>query len=158
MKKLAHSSLWAAVAVAGLILGSSPASAHEEATMVSMSQSRLNDLGYFAGHEDGFIGPQTRSALRDFQTYNGLAVTEILDGRTYDLLLAQDYALHNGGLVNGRPVTIRYVTTVQYAQPTSTAYTNTMCGARNAAVPTATPVSSYGSNDRFHSSPVVWHY
>ncbi|MEX1107711.1 MAG: peptidoglycan-binding protein [Dongiaceae bacterium] len=50
------------------------------AGLVLAVQTRLNDLGYNAGPEDGVFGPTTRGAVRTFQNDNGLPVTgEISD-------------------------------------------------------------------------------
>jgi peptidoglycan hydrolase-like protein with peptidoglycan-binding domain len=45
------------------------------AGLVLAVQTRLNDLGYNAGPEDGVFGPTTRGAVRTFQNDNGLPVT-----------------------------------------------------------------------------------
>jgi Putative peptidoglycan binding domain len=42
-------------------------------------QTRLRDLGYFAGNGTGVWGPASRYALRDFKTMNGLAEDEKWD-------------------------------------------------------------------------------
>jgi peptidoglycan hydrolase-like protein with peptidoglycan-binding domain len=47
----------------------------ETARLVHATQSRLNDLGYNAGPEDGVYGPTTRSAVREFQSDQGLPMT-----------------------------------------------------------------------------------
>lgn len=36
-------------------------------------QQRLNEMGYSAGPVDGVLGPQTRDAIKEYQTANGLA-------------------------------------------------------------------------------------
>ncbi len=46
------------------------------------AQQRLNDLGYDAGSPDGKFGSKTASALRQFQTDRGIAVTGRLDTAT----------------------------------------------------------------------------
>lgn len=45
------------------------------ANLVLAIQTRLNDLGYNAGPEDGVYGPTTRAAVRTFQNDKGLPVT-----------------------------------------------------------------------------------
>lgn len=47
----------------------------ETARLVHATQSRLNDLGYNAGPEDGVYGPTTRGAVREFQSDQGLPMT-----------------------------------------------------------------------------------
>jgi membrane-bound lytic murein transglycosylase B len=37
-------------------------------------QTTLNELGFNAGEPDGFSGPKTRNATRDYQRANNLAV------------------------------------------------------------------------------------
>ncbi len=51
-------------------------------------QSRLSGLGYHLGTPDGFWGPRTRSALRDFQEQNGLPVTGKYDEATNAVLMS----------------------------------------------------------------------
>lgn len=46
-----------------------------QANLIVAVQTRLNDLGYNAGPEDGVFGPTTRSAVRTFQNDNKLPVT-----------------------------------------------------------------------------------
>ncbi len=45
-------------------------------------QLALRDQGYYSGAIDGLIGPQTRTALGDFQHDHGLVVTEAVDEPT----------------------------------------------------------------------------
>jgi hypothetical protein len=45
-------------------------------------QTKLRDLGYFAGNGTGIWGPVSRYALRDFKTMNGLAEDEKWDRET----------------------------------------------------------------------------
>jgi len=52
-------------------------------------QEALARRGYYAGEVDGVIGPETRSAIQEFQRDNGLSVT----GRITPQLLQ---ALRNG--------------------------------------------------------------
>jgi Putative peptidoglycan binding domain len=49
-------------------------------------QSALQDWGYYAGSNDGILGPQTRGALAAFQADNGLAVTSAIDQPTLQTL------------------------------------------------------------------------
>ncbi len=50
---------------------------------IATTQALLDELGYDAGPADGVLGPQTRKAIRQFQTDGGFAVT----GETSDTLL-----------------------------------------------------------------------
>lgn len=52
-------------------------------------QSRLHDLGHYAGRVDGLLGHQTRLALGRFQLEKGFPVTCELDKRTVASLLDQ---------------------------------------------------------------------
>jgi hypothetical protein len=45
-------------------------------------QTKLHDLGYFAGNGSGIWGPASRYALRDFKTMNGLAEDDKWDRDT----------------------------------------------------------------------------
>jgi hypothetical protein len=45
-------------------------------------QTKLHDLGYFAGNGSGIWGPASRYALRDFKTMNGLAEDDKWDRET----------------------------------------------------------------------------
>jgi hypothetical protein len=49
-------------------------------------QTKLRDLGYFAGNGSGTWGPASRYALRDFKTMNGLAEDEKWDRETENRL------------------------------------------------------------------------
>jgi hypothetical protein len=88
MKKYARFMAFIACALM-LLIGLSPASAHtSQNEMVRRSQMRLADLGYYAGRYDGIIGPATRTALKDFQSHNGLTASGRLTTQTYDALVA----------------------------------------------------------------------
>lgn len=49
-------------------------------------QGRLANLGLYAGAVDGVLGPQTRAALRSFQSLHGLRVHGGVDRETLDRL------------------------------------------------------------------------
>jgi len=69
----------------GEVTYSSPGYAYDYSSSDSLAasaQDRLNRLGYNAGPADGVIGPQTRSALADFQNDRGLPATGSLDTPT----------------------------------------------------------------------------
>lgn len=53
---------------------------------VSGVQARLRNLGFDCGDEDGEIGPQTKEALKSFQSKNGLDATGELNDSTRDKL------------------------------------------------------------------------
>ena len=56
----------------------SPANAEQ----VRRVQRKLNDVGYLAGSVDGVLGPQTESALREFQRARSLDATGHIDANT----------------------------------------------------------------------------
>ena len=67
--------------------GSALAAAHgrhssANAEQVRQVQQKLNDIGYHAGSVDGVLGPQTESALRQFQRARNLDATGRIDSKT----------------------------------------------------------------------------
>jgi peptidoglycan hydrolase-like protein with peptidoglycan-binding domain len=77
-----------AIVLALVGIGSAPAAlAHRRhssanAAQVRQVQQKLNDLGYHAGSVDGVLGPQTDSALRQFQHARYLDATGHIDSKT----------------------------------------------------------------------------
>ena len=57
---------------------------------VKRLQNRLSELGYFFGDVDGKFGPETASAVKYFQSVNGLEVNGIADFRTIDYIYSDD--------------------------------------------------------------------
>ena len=53
---------------------------------VKVAQTKLAALGYWPGDLDGHMGPNTRSALRNFQDQNGLPITGNIDTATWSKL------------------------------------------------------------------------
>ncbi len=53
-------------------------------TQVRKAQQHLKSRGYQPGTSDGLMGPQTISALRRYQSANGLTVTGKVDSDTLD--------------------------------------------------------------------------
>ena len=53
---------------------------------VRKTQEHLRSRGYQPGRPDGLMGPQTISALRRYQSANGLTVTGKVDSDTLDSL------------------------------------------------------------------------
>jgi len=45
-------------------------------------QKTLSNRGFYQGSIDGIVGPQTRAAIREYQSSEGLAVTGRLDEKT----------------------------------------------------------------------------
>jgi N-acetylmuramoyl-L-alanine amidase len=76
---------WSALVESGFALGDrllyerSPNLRGDDVTEL---QHRLNGLGFDAGREDGILGPETATALRDFQRNTGLAVDGIAGPET----------------------------------------------------------------------------
>jgi hypothetical protein len=62
-----------------------PTDASDQALVRSVQES-LNARGYNAGPADGQWGPNTESALREFQQANGLAQTGRMDSQTLSKL------------------------------------------------------------------------
>lgn len=56
---------------------------------IKSAQARLKELNYPLGSADGIVGPLTRSAIRDFQDANSLAINGKLDDRTYATLMSE---------------------------------------------------------------------
>ena len=52
-------------------------------------QTRLKELGYYAGKTDGVFGPDTAAALTVFQQQNGLLASGILDRLTHQVLFSE---------------------------------------------------------------------
>jgi phage tail tape-measure protein len=53
---------------------------------VRSAQEALNEKGYNVGAVDGRLGPNTQTAIRSFQSKNGLAETGSLDSATLNAL------------------------------------------------------------------------
>jgi hypothetical protein len=105
MHGILRSASLAACVVLGLSIGFAPSPAFAEAKdqdMTRLAQVRLADLGHYAGHSDGQMGPETKTAIEDFQRTNGLPVDGELTAETYDLLLRMDYRNRSGTGI-GRP-------------------------------------------------------
>ena len=81
-----------AIVLALVGIGSAPvALAHRrqsvaDAERVRQVQQKLNDIGYHAGSVDGVLGPQTQSALRQFQRARNLDATGHIDSKTLTAL------------------------------------------------------------------------
>lgn len=58
-------------------------------------QSALKNLGYNVGSIDGKFGPQTQSAVKDFQSDHSLTVDGVVGSQTWTQL---DLALQDNGL------------------------------------------------------------
>ena len=57
---------------------------------VDMLQQRLEELGYYAGYQNGYFGAATERALKAFQTKNGLAADGVLTSNAYQLVYSPD--------------------------------------------------------------------
>lgn len=57
---------------------------------VKALQERLNELGYKLGKADGDFGKKTYNAVCDFQKYNDLEATGIVDAELYDLIFSSE--------------------------------------------------------------------
>ncbi len=54
--------------------------------MVANVQSALQEQGYYQGEVDGVLGPQTRAALAEYQSAQGLEPTGAVDEPTLETL------------------------------------------------------------------------
>jgi len=66
------------------IYSSSPA--EDPAQTVANVQSALQEQGYYQGEIDGVLGPQTRAALAEYQSAQGLEPTGLVDEPTLETL------------------------------------------------------------------------
>lgn len=57
---------------------------------VKLIQKRLSDLGYDPGPIDGIYGEKTYSAVKVFESKNGMTVDGIVDTRTWSMLFSAD--------------------------------------------------------------------
>ncbi len=64
-------------------------------------QTKLRDLGYFAGNGNGVWGPASRNALRDFKTMNGLAEDDKWDRETEQRLLSKQNVPASSTFIGG---------------------------------------------------------
>ena len=55
----------------------------QPAQVIVNVQSALQQQGYYRGAVDGALGPMMRSAIADFQSDHGLAVTAAIDQPTW---------------------------------------------------------------------------
>jgi hypothetical protein len=68
----------------GPIYASSPA--EDPAQTVANVQAALQEQGYYSGEVDGVLGPQTRAALAEYQSAQGLEPTGAVDEPTLETL------------------------------------------------------------------------
>jgi hypothetical protein len=64
-------------------------------------QTKLHDLGYFAGNGNGLWGAASRNALRDFKTMNGLAEDDKWDRETEQRLLSKQNVSASSTFIGG---------------------------------------------------------
>jgi peptidoglycan hydrolase-like protein with peptidoglycan-binding domain len=64
-------------------------------------QTKLRELGYFAGNGSGIWGPASRYALRDFKTMNGLVEDEKWDLETEHRLLSKQNVPASSTFIGG---------------------------------------------------------
>ncbi|MEY2978993.1 MAG: endopeptidase cell wall lytic [Cyanobacteriota bacterium] len=70
----------------GIAIETEPQYSHSSDMEVLEIQSQLQSLGYNPGPIDGILGPQTTSAIRDFQMARGLIVDGIVGPQTWSAL------------------------------------------------------------------------
>jgi Putative peptidoglycan binding domain len=76
------------------------AATHRSATQIKQAQTALKQEGLYKGKVDGKLGPQTKSALAQFQKQNGLKQTAQLDAPTIGKLKGGG-ATSGGGMPSG---------------------------------------------------------
>ncbi|WP_435744183.1 L,D-transpeptidase family protein [Nocardioides sp. SYSU DS0663] len=74
----------------------------DQSRRVRVIQARLRQIGWFAGDVTGYFGDRTRAAVRGFQAKRGVAVTGVVDRRTWRLLKQMTSAPTKAELANGR--------------------------------------------------------
>lgn len=62
---------------------------HEDQFDAKEIQTALKSLGFFNSFIDGVAGPQTKAAIRKFQTSKGLIATGEVDRKTYNLMMTE---------------------------------------------------------------------
>jgi peptidoglycan hydrolase-like protein with peptidoglycan-binding domain len=79
---------------AGATMPAAPGAARNEqagmrlsSSEIRQAQEQLRDQGLYRGSIDGVLGPQTKQAIQQFQSKNGLPVTATLDQQTMNKLL-----------------------------------------------------------------------
>ena len=72
----------------GMRQGGGSSTDTREIAQAKRSQRILRDLGYYHGEVDGIVGPETRTAIKLFQSDYGLEADGDLDEDTYRQLLA----------------------------------------------------------------------
>ncbi len=98
-----------AIVFALLRISSAPAAlAHDllssaQAEQVRQVQQTLNDIGYHAGSVDGLLGPQTESALRQFQQARTLPATGHIDSKTLAALRRESTGHPTSGVGRQEP-------------------------------------------------------
>lgn len=65
------------------------------------AQRSLKEQGLYKGHVDGKFGPETRTAVSEFQKQNGLPQTASLDEQTMNDLRSGGKGMSHGGSSNG---------------------------------------------------------
>ncbi len=80
-------------------------------SLVRAAQEHLKHLGYYTGKVDGKMGPQTKSAIKNFQRDHGLKADGILGPQTMRALEEADNVVSSKGGRKGAFLTHEYVDT-----------------------------------------------
>jgi hypothetical protein len=80
---------WLGMGMLCLVLWPAVIAAHGD-WRVGQAQERLKAVGFDPGPVDGVLGPQTRAALRRYQSSQGLPVTGAMDDATRQALLPRE--------------------------------------------------------------------
>ena len=86
---------WLVMGMLCLVLWPAVIAAHGD-WRIGQAQERLEAAGYTPGPIDGMLGPQTRAALRRYQTSQGLPATGALDEATRQVLLPSERPSEGG--------------------------------------------------------------
>lgn len=116
LEALASVSSWDSVSVGRARTQFSATSWGGHGSHIRQAQARLAALGFDPGPLDGFFGPQTRHALRQYQVSRGLPVTWALDPSTQYALAGEPLLLRAQRVIT-QVITPATLVNVQYQRP-----------------------------------------
>ena len=95
-----------------------------QSDLVAQLQTRLAELGFYSAKVSGGYYKITRSAVRDFQAHNGLAVDGIAGRETQEMLFSSDAVPQSATpRPSPTPAPAKYLLTVDVANQLTRAYT-----------------------------------
>ena len=89
-KRIAGIALSLALAFSGAAGAESEISYGDRGNVVRAMQGRLQELGFFSGDVDGIFGDETQTAVKNFQTANGMQSTGTADEETVERMRSED--------------------------------------------------------------------